>query len=199
MHSVWIFVLAYLIGSVPTGYILSSVSGIDIREAGSGNIGATNVGRVVGWKAGLITLLADAGKGFTPVFLTVQMGFDPKISALTALAAFLGHLYPVFLRFKGGKGVATAIGCLAGLDPLIAGYLVAAFFLIALVTRWVSLASICAAVLTPLLFWYFAHETPYVWMSLLMALFTIFRHRGNIQRLISGTEGKIEIRRHRSL
>ena len=196
MHSVWILVLAYLIGSVPMGYILSSVSGIDIREEGSGNIGATNVGRVVGWKAGLITLLADAGKGFIPIFFTVQIGFDSETSALTALAAFLGHLYPVFLRFKGGKGVATAIGCLAGLEPLIAGYLVVAFFVIVLVTRWVSLGSIGAAALAPLLFWSITHKPPYIWMSLVMAILIIVRHRGNIQRLISGEESKFEIRRH---
>lgn len=195
MHSVWILVLAYLVGSVPTGYILSSVSGIDIREAGSGNIGATNVGRVVGWKAGLVTLLADAGKGFIPVFITVQIGFDPEVSALTALSAFLGHLYPVYLKFKGGKGVATAIGCLAGIDPSVAGYLVLAFLVIVLVSRWVSLGSICAAVLAPPLFWYFTREPSYIWMSLVMALLVIVRHRENIQRILSGAESKLQIRR----
>ncbi len=195
MHSIWILVLAYLIGSVPTGYILSSVSGIDIRGAGSGNIGATNVGRVVGWKAGLVTLLADAGKGFIPVFLTVQTDFDPEISVLTALAAFLGHLYPVFLKFKGGKGVATALGCLTGLDPLIAGYLALAFLVIVLATRWVSLGSICAAALAPPLFWYFTHEPSYIWMSLFMALLIIVRHRENIQRILSGAESRFEMRR----
>ncbi len=189
-------VLAYLIGSVPTGYLLSSISGIDIREAGSGNIGATNVGRVVGWKAGLLTLVADAGKGFIPVFFSIQLGFDPKVSALTALATFIGHLYPVFLKFKGGKGVATALGCLAGLAPLIAGCLTLVFLVIVLVTRWVSLGSLGAAALTPLLFWFFSYEFTYIWMSLIMAILIIVRHRGNIQRLISGEESKFEIRQH---
>ena len=189
-------VLAYLIGSVPTGYLLSSISGIDIREAGSGNIGATNVGRVVGWKAGLLTLVADAGKGFIPVFFSVQLGFDPKVSALTALAAFIGHLYPVFLKFKGGKGVATALGCLAGLAPLIAGCITLIFLVTVLVTRWVSLGSLSAAALAPLLFWLFGYELPFIWMSLIMAILIIVRHRVNIQRLISGAESKFEIRQH---
>ena len=196
MHFLWMPVFAYLIGSVPTGYLLSSVSGIDIREAGSGNIGATNVGRVVGWKAGLITLLADAGKGFIPAFFSVQLGFDPEVSALTALAAFIGHLYPVFLKFKGGKGVATALGCLAGLAPLIAGYLTLVFLVIVLVTRWVSLGSLCAAALAPLLFWLFSYDPAITWMSLIMGILIIVRHRENIQRLISGGENKFEIRQH---
>ncbi len=196
MYTLWMPVLAYLIGSVPTGYLLSSISGIDIREAGSGNIGATNVGRVVGWKAGLLTLVADAGKGFIPVFFSVQLGFDPKVSALTALAAFIGHLYPVFLKFKGGKGVATAIGCLAGLDPLIAGCLTLVFLAVVLVTRWVSLGSLSAAALAPLLFWFFSYESPTIWMSLIMAILIIVRHRENIQRLIFGGESKFEIRQH---
>jgi len=192
MYSVWMPVLAYLIGSVPTGYLLSSVSGIDIREAGSGNIGATNVGRVVGWKAGIVTLVADAGKGFIPVFVSVQLGFDPKVSALTALAVFIGHLYPVFLKFKGGKGVATGLGCLAGLDPLIAGCLILMFVVTVLVTRWVSLGSLSAAALAPLLFWLFDYELPFIWLSLIMAILVIVRHRDNIQRLISGAESKFD-------
>ncbi len=194
MYSIWMPVLAYLVGSVSTGYLLSSVSGIDIREAGSGNIGATNVGRMVGWKAGLITLLADAGKGFILVFFSVQLGFDPKVTALTALAVFIGHLYPVFLKFKGGKGVATAIGCLAGIAPLIAGCLALAFLATVLITRWVSVGSLSAAALAPLLFWFFDHELPFVLMSLIMAFLIIVRHRGNIQRLISGAETKFELR-----
>jgi len=196
MYSVWMPVLAYLFGSVPTGYLLSSISGIDIREAGSGNIGATNVGRMVGWKAGLLTLVADGGKGFIPVFFSVQLGFDPKVSALTALTAFIGHLYPVFLKFKGGKGVATALGCLAGLDPLIAGCLTLMFLVTVLVTRWVSLGSLSAAGLAPLLFWLFDYELPFIWLSLIMAILITMRHRGNIQRLISGEESKLEIRQH---
>jgi len=196
MYSVWMPVLAYLFGSVPTGYLLSSISGIDIREAGSGNIGATNVGRMVGWKAGLLTLVADAGKGFIPVFFSVQLGFDPKVSALTALTAFIGHLYPVFLKFKGGKGVATALGCLAGLDPMIAGCLILMFLVTVLVTRWVSLGSLSAAALAPLLFWLFDYELPFIWLSLIMASLITMRHRGNIQRLISGEESKLEIRQH---
>jgi len=134
------------------------------------------------------------GKVLSPFFFSVQLGFDPKVSALTALAAFIGHLYPVFLKFKGGKGVATAIGCLAGLEPLIAGCLILVFLVIALVTRWVSLGSLLAAALAPMLFWFFSYESPTIWMALIMAILIFVRHRGNIQRLISGGESKFEIR-----
>ena len=195
MLSAWLPVLAYLIGSVPTGYLLSSVSGVDIRAAGSGNIGATNVGRVVGLKAGLVTLVADVGKGYIPVTLSVYLGYSAEISALTALAAFIGHLYPVFLKFRGGKGAATALGCLAGINVSITGGLILIFLVLVLVTRWVSLGSICAAAMGPLFFWLFSPESSYVWMSLIMATLIIVRHRSNIQRLISGEEHKFELRR----
>lgn len=198
MHSAWILVLAYVVGSVPTGYIMSAVSGIDIRAAGSGNIGATNVSRVVGWKAGVITLVADTAKGFIPVFLALHLDFDPLVTALAGLAAFLGHLYPVFLKFKGGKGVATGWGCLAGLDPLVAGCLAVAFLILVLLFRWVSLGSMGGAALAPVLFWYFHHPLPYVWMSLLMVLLIILRHRDNIRRMLTGLESKVDFHRHGS-
>lgn len=198
MHSAWVLAIAYLVGSVPTGYILSAVSGIDIRTAGSGNIGATNVSRVVGWKAGVITLMADAGKGFIPVFLTVHFDFDPVVTALTGLAAFLGHLYPVFLKFKGGKGVATGLGCIAGLDPLVAGCLAVVFLIIVILFRWVSLGSMGGAAFAPVLFWTFHHPLPYVWMSLVMVLLIIVRHHDNIRRMLAGQESKIEFHRRRS-
>src|SRR3954471_2258502 len=110
-----LIVFAYLLGSVPTGYILGYFSGIDVRKAGSGNVGATNVARVAGKKVGILTLIGDAAKGFLPVLLARRLGFDPTVLGLAALAAFLGHLYPVFLNFRGGKGVATALGALVAL------------------------------------------------------------------------------------
>ena len=115
---VYLLVLfAYLLGSVPTGYILGSVAGVDVRKAGSGNVGATNVARVVGKRHGILTLVADIAKGFVPVIVALNIGLAPMATAFVGIAAFLGHLYPVFLRFQGGKGVATALGVFLGLAP----------------------------------------------------------------------------------
>src|SRR5438128_12043580 len=100
----------YLLGSIPTGYILGFLAGVDVRKAGSGNVGATNVARVVGKRQGIFTLVADAAKGFIPVILALNLDLTPVATVFVGIAAFLGHLYPVFLRFRGGKGVATALG-----------------------------------------------------------------------------------------
>jgi len=193
MESTWMLLSAYLLGSVPTGYLLGSLSGVDIRQAGSGNIGATNVVRVVGWKTGLLTLLADAGKGFIPVFFSVKLGFSLRVSALTALAAFIGHLYPVFLKFKGGKGVATALGAFAGLAPLATAVLILVFACVATVSRLISLASLSVATLAPVVLWLFSYPQAFLWMSLVMGSLIIVRHRKNIGRLISGDEERFNI------
>lgn len=193
MESAWMLLSAYLLGSVPTGYLLGSLSGVDIRQAGSGNIGATNVARVVGWKPGLITLLADAGKGFIPVFLSVKLGFGFRVSALTALATFIGHLFPVFLKFKGGKGVATALGAFAGFAPLATAVLILVFACVATVSRLISLASLAAAALAPVVLWLFSYPQPFLWMSLVMGTLITVRHRENIGRLISGDEERFNI------
>src|SRR5713226_7569979 len=118
---------AYLLGSVPTGFILGYLAGVDVRKAGSGNVGATNVARVAGKKLGLLTLLGDAAKGFVPVYVAIKMDLGVPLTGLVALAAFLGHLYPVFLKFQGGKGVATALGALSALAPAAAGVLLPVF------------------------------------------------------------------------
>src|SRR4051812_37053636 len=112
-----LIIFAYLLGSVPTGYILGYLSGVDVRKAGSGNVGATNVARVAGKKLGLLTLIGDAAKGVLPVLLARRLDLDATVLGLVALAAFLGHLYPIFLKFRGGKGVATALGALLALAP----------------------------------------------------------------------------------
>src|SRR5262245_17989043 len=104
-----LILLAYLLGSVPSGYLFGKLAGIDVRGVGSGNIGATNVARALGKRQGLLTLVADAAKGYLPVAVAIHLELEPKIIACIASAAFLGHLYPVFLNFKGGKGVATAL------------------------------------------------------------------------------------------
>ena len=119
--------LAYLLGSIPTGYILGKFAGVDVRQVGSGNVGATNVARAVGKWQGVLTLLADAVKGMLPAAIGLAMTLPPAAIAALSAAAFLGHLYPVFLKFRGGKGVATALGSLLAIAPL-AGLLLVAIF-----------------------------------------------------------------------
>jgi glycerol-3-phosphate acyltransferase PlsY len=193
MDILLLVVFAYLLGSVPIGFLLGSLSGLDIRRAGSGNIGATNVARVVGKRQGLVTLLGDVAKGFIPAFLSLQMGYNLPVTGLIALAAFVGHLYPVFLRFRGGKGVATAFGVFLGLAPMAALVLGAVFLIVALVSRLVSLASLVAASLAPVVFWLFSYPLLLVGLSLFISLWIILRHRENIQRLRSGAEPKFNL------
>jgi glycerol-3-phosphate acyltransferase PlsY len=183
-----VVVLAYLLGSVPTGYVVGKLAGIDVREVGSGNIGATNVARAVGKRQGLLTLLADAAKGFLPVLIAIQLEFSSVAIAATATAAFLGHIYPVFLRFRGGKGVATALGGLLAIAPVATLVVVGLFALAAFGSRIVSLAAMMAAVAAPLVLWLFYQPPAIVAMGLVMAAMIVFRHRGNIQRLRAGTE-----------
>lgn len=193
MDSALILLFAYLLGSVPTGFILGSIAKVDVRQVGSGNIGATNVARVIGWKKGLITLLGDTGKGFVPGFLSLQLGYGPWICVLAGLAAFLGHLYPIFLRFKGGKGVATALGVFLALAPKATGFLVLIFCLVVAISRKVSLGSLVTAGLAPIVFWFSSGSLPLTAMSLFISLFIFLRHWENIQRLISGTERSMNL------
>ncbi len=186
-------IFAYLLGSVPVGFILGSLCGVDVRQAGSGNVGATNVARVVGKRVGLLTLIGDVAKGFIPAFLSLQLVSDPRVSAFVGLAAFLGHLYPVFLKFQGGKGVATALGIFLALAPMTAIVLVLVFSLAAMVSRVVSLASMVASGLAPIVIWCFPHPPFLIWVSVAMALWVIFRHRENLQRLLSGTEPRFKL------
>jgi acyl phosphate:glycerol-3-phosphate acyltransferase len=180
--------VAYLLGSVPTGYILGAWAGIDVRKAGSGNVGATNVARVVGKRHGIFTLVADTAKGFIPVILALNLGLPAIVTAFVGIAAFLGHLYPVFLRFQGGKGVATALGVFLGLAPWATLVLAVIFALVLLTTRVVSLSSMVAAASAPVVFWLFFQSPILTGMTFLMAAMIVLRHRGNIQRLLSGTE-----------
>jgi len=185
-----LILFAYLLGSIPTGYILGYLSGVDVRKAGSGNVGATNVARVAGKKLGLLTLIGDAAKGMIPVYIARAAGFDDGIAALAALAAFLGHLYPVFLKFKGGKGVATALGGLAALAPLATAILLLVFLIVFGASRYVSLASMVAAAVAPLAVRLLDYSAAVTALAATMALYIIWRHRENIRRLLSGAEPK---------
>lgn len=184
---------AYLLGSVPTGLVLARVvGGVDIRTTGSGNIGATNVSRTLGWKVGVLTLVGDCLKGVVPVLVAYRLGCTEGWLALTGLAAFTGHIYTVFLRFKGGKGVATALGVFLALSPLSVLAALAVFGLVFWKWRYVSLASISAAAAMPLLVALIDRRGLIFLMSGVIALLVIWRHRENIQRLRLGTESKFK-------
>jgi glycerol-3-phosphate acyltransferase PlsY len=185
---VLLIVFAYLMGSVPSGYLLGKMSGIDVRSVGSGNIGATNVVRALGKGRGALTLFADVAKGYLPVFVGLRLEFDAAVIALVAIAAFLGHLYPLFLNFQGGKGVATTLGALLALAPAATLVLVVVFAVTVLVSRIVSLGAITAAMAAPVALWFFSQSLVFAAMGLFLGAMIILRHRGNIQRLFAGTE-----------
>lgn len=187
-------IFSYLLGSVPSGLIIGNLSGLDVRKAGSGNIGATNVARLLGKKVGLLTLVADTAKGLIPILLAQQIGLSDPTVALVGIAAFLGHVYPIFLKFKGGKGVATGFGVLLGVAPLATTILLVIFAALAFVTRIVSLSSIISAVAAPLLLWLFYYSPTYIMMAALIAIMIVLRHYANIQRLLNGTEPRFSTR-----
>jgi acyl phosphate:glycerol-3-phosphate acyltransferase len=191
MDAYFLALIAYLLGSVPTGYIIGSRAGIDVRKAGSGNVGATNVARVVGKRQGIVTLIADTAKGLVPVVIALELGLAPGALGAVGIAAFLGHLYPIFLRFRGGKGVATAFGVFLGLAPWAAGILMLIFAAVVLTTRMVSLGSMATAVCAPVVLWLFGYSPELIVMSGFIAAMIVLRHRENIRRLFSGTEPKL--------
>ena len=190
MTEVALILAAYLLGSVPTGYILGSLAGVDVRKAGSGNVGATNVARVLGKGRGALTLMVDVGKGWLAVFLALQLGVSLPWRTLVGIAVFLGHLYPIFLRFRGGKGVATALGVFLALAPGATLALIGIFALVVAVSRVVSLGSLSAALAAPIVFWLFDLPPMVVAMGGFIALMITWRHRSNVQRLLAGTEPK---------
>ncbi len=194
-------VAAYLIGSLSFAVIVSRVMGLDDpRSYGSGNPGATNVLRSGSKKAAVATLVLDAAKGWLPVALVywfgAAWGLDDTALALAGLAAFLGHLYPVFFRFQGGKGVATAVGVLLGLQPLLALATLGTWLIVVVFTRYSSLASLVAALFAPLYYWFgwnlaWPARPPVLAAIAVMSALLIWRHRQNIRRLASGTESKV--------
>ncbi|MFV0371118.1 MAG: glycerol-3-phosphate 1-O-acyltransferase PlsY [Azonexus sp.] len=183
---------AYLLGSVPFAVLSSRLFGLaDPRTYGSGNPGATNVLRSGNKKAALLTLVGDALKGWLAVFLAQRFDLPEGVVALVALAVFLGHLFPVFLKFKGGKGVATAAGALLALDPWLSLLTLATWLLVAYVSRYSSLAAIIAAVLAPLYAATLHGADALFGVVVLIALGLIAKHWVNLQRLMAGQEGRI--------
>jgi glycerol-3-phosphate acyltransferase PlsY len=187
-----LIVCAYLAGSLSAAIIVCKLMGLpDPRTQGSGNPGATNVLRVGGKKAAAITLLGDAVKGLLPVLAAQLLGVSNLILSLTALAAFLGHLYPVFFGFRGGKGVATAFGALTALAWPVALALLATWLVMAKLFNISSLAALTAAALSPLFMWWLRPEREFIAVAVVISLILIWRHRSNIRNLLKGTEGTI--------
>lgn len=183
---------AYLMGSISSAIIVCRLMGLpDPRTQGSNNPGATNVLRIGGKRAAAITLFGDMLKGLIPVLIAHLLHASPLIFALTAMAAFLGHLYPVFFGFQGGKGVATALGVQFGLHWAIGGSVALIWLFMAKVMNISSLAALISMAFAPLIVWYFWPAWELVSMQIILTLFLFWRHRSNIQNLVSGSEGKI--------
>lgn len=195
MTNALLILAAYLIGAIPTGLILTKLTGgEDIRQQGSGNIGATNVYRVAGRKLGVITLLGDCLKGLLPVLLGMQIfALQGVPLALVAIAAFIGHCYPVYLGFKGGKGVATALGIFLVLSPLAVLCVLILFLLVLWKWRFISLSSISAAAAMPILVLVLEQSWPLFGATLVIAGIVIWRHRSNIARLRAGEESRFNL------
>ncbi len=191
MFIIIILIAAYLIGSIPFGYLISKVLNIDIRKFGSGNIGATNVFRTLGPVPGTIVFVLDLLKGTLPVYLAIQLGLNPWLIILAGIAAVIGHTYPVYLKFKGGRGAATGLGILLGIAPDIFVGAVAIAALIIYISRYVSLASIITPIIVTIALLAFGRPLPYSLAAGLISIIIIARHIPNIKRLLSGTERKI--------
>jgi glycerol-3-phosphate acyltransferase PlsY len=196
-------ILSYLIGAIPTGYLLARLKGVDIRKVGSGNIGATNVYRCVGKSWGIITFVLDFLKGYLPaaVFpLLIQRWTNEHPGALLSMLcgcmAVIGHNWPVYLRFRGGKGMATGAGALLGFAPLVMLVGLVSWIVFFLATRYVSLSSMLAAIVVAVSAWplYTGHKLIPATLTILCAVI-IWRHKGNLQRLRAGTEYRFEFRK----
>jgi glycerol-3-phosphate acyltransferase PlsY len=190
----FLVIFAYLLGSIPFGMVVAKAfdQDLDLRKAGSGNIGATNVARTLGKGPGVLTLLLDAGKAVLALSLASYWIGSASHGwlALVGGAVFLGHVFPVYLRFKGGKGVATALGVVAYLSPVTVFVLLVLFAAVVYFTRYVSLGSLCAAVGLPIVMALFEGPRSYLNLSLLIAFLVIYTHRENIHRLLAGEENK---------
>ena len=188
-----VYAFAYLVGSIPTAYWYAKYfHGIDIRQHGSGNVGATNSLRVLGKKAGIIVLIFDLLKGLLPVLLARYLGFSEEQTFAIGIVAILGHIWSVFANFKGGKGIATSLGVILAVSPAGAGLSVAVFVAVVYFTRYVSLASMLAGL--TFVFYYLVFNFDQTYMSIIafgLFLLLVFTHRENIKRLVKGTESKI--------
>ena len=189
-------VLSYLLGSVPIGYLYARARGVDLRKIGSGNIGATNVYRAFGKAPAIVIFWLDVAKGLVAVVLIARLGAGWEYTAiLCGLAAIAGHVTSPFMGFKGGKGVATAVGVFLGLAPLATAICLGIWALLFGLFRYVSLGSIVGAVVCPIMIWVLDREgyrsDPVFYFALLVAVLVVITHRSNIRRLLKGTENRI--------
>lgn len=197
VRSIICLIVGYLCGCISTGYLVGKANHVDIRQYGSGNVGTTNALRTLGWKAGAITYLGDFLKAVLPILLVrnvvfKELDYAQLLGLYTGLGVMLGHNYPFWLHFKGGKGIAVTSGVMAAFDPLIIPFFVLLFAVIVKVTKYVSVGSLCIAVLFPI--WISIRHTKDLHMLILGIVFMIFafiRHKDNIKRLLNGTENKI--------
>ena len=195
--------LAYLLGSIPSGYLVARAKGVDIRAVGSGNIGATNAFRILGKSPGILVLLVDALKGFAAVQLgalalaKIFPGTPPEYLAITAgIAAILGHNFTCWLRFKGGKGIATSAGVLLALVPWALAIILSLWIILFLTTRYVSIGSLAASFVLPFATWFTTgHDPGLTIVTGVMGALAIYKHRRNIQRLLDGTENRIQFKK----
>ena len=197
MLKVLIFVIiSYLLGSLPNGLYVANLKGIDIRNEGSKNTGATNVFRVMGAKFGILVLILDALKGFIPLFIAEKFGVTGNSLVLIGITAVIGHTFSHFLNFKGGKGVATSLGIFLYLAPIPMLITLLMFFVVVGITKYVSLGSVLASVMLPLLILFIpvneklGNKAIVFIISALLVTYIIYKHRANIQRLKNGTENK---------
>jgi glycerol-3-phosphate acyltransferase PlsY len=194
IEGIGLVIFGYLAGSIPTGLLLSKAfSDVDPRTQGSRNIGATNVLRTVGKTLGILTLAGDCLKGLIPVLLALWLMQSDVWVGIVALSAFAGHLFPVFLRFKGGKGVATALGVYLGIAPFAVLIDAGVFFGVVWKWRFVSLGSLTAAAVMPLLIAMLTQSKPLVISSLIIAGLVWYRHGQNIRRLLAGSENRLRL------
>jgi acyl phosphate:glycerol-3-phosphate acyltransferase len=199
-------VASYLLGSIPTGFLIGKAKGIDIRTIGSGNIGATNVFRYFGIVAGIAVLLGDAVKGFAAVMFVTRICWTvlgatgdatarEALEIIAGLAVILGHNYTCWLRFKGGKGIATSAGVLVALVPYALLIILGVWIIVFGLTRFVSLASICASFTLPFATWITGGSPTMIAITAAMTGLAIYKHKPNIQRLLKGTESRIEFKK----
>ena len=194
MQAIVSLLLAYLLGSISSAIVICKLMRLpDPRQAGSGNPGATNVLRLSGKLPAVLTLIGDVAKGTLPVAAASALTHDPVVIGAAALGAFLGHLYPVFFGFAGGKGIATAIGAYLGLNPLLCAGVVAVWLAVAALSRYSSLSSLLAMMSAPVILWYLDVSYPLIAAGIVIFLFSVYRHKANIHRLIDGEESKIKL------
>ncbi|MFA6076222.1 MAG: glycerol-3-phosphate 1-O-acyltransferase PlsY [Negativicutes bacterium] len=190
---VLIIAIGYLLGSIPFGLIVGKkFYGIDLREHGSNNTGATNAFRVLGPKAALLVGVPDMLKGLLAVYFAQLFSANPLIMVVAGIAAICGHNWSMWMKFKGGRGVATSVGVLLMLAPKVVGVVLIVFIILVGLTRYVSLGSITGGVLVPFLMWYFNYPLEIKIFGIVVAIFIVLRHRANIKRLLSGTENKVK-------